>query len=66
MSDRSNVSIVLAKKILPQLKGDKVTGHDSSTTGLINYFLGELRSASFRHLSELPFPCRPEGKDLEM
>jgi len=30
---------VLAKKILPQLKGGEVTGHDSSTTGLIKYFL---------------------------
>jgi len=30
---------VLAKKILPQLKDGNVTGHDSSTTGLIKYFL---------------------------
>ena len=29
----------LAKAILPQLKGDeKVTSHDSSTNGLINYY----------------------------
>ena len=51
---------VLAKKILPQLKGDEVTGHDSSTTGLIKLYLGALHFANdvdLRHRPELVFFC---------